>query len=303
MVSFRYHLVSLSAVLMALAAGVVLGAGPLADAVSTAVGPAPSASAQAGSSAQAAALAQLQSTARYDDAVLAAGATKIVRGSLNGTRVVLVVAAGAPADTVAATASLLQSAGATVTGQVQLTAAWTDAAQSTVLTGITDQLVPADTKEGDGTPAGNAAAALAAAVLATKAADVGQTSDSSTALLAGLQQGGFVTVKGTPAQAAALAVLVGPPGARNGAALVPLARALAAAGSGSVTAAPRGSAAPGGLVAAIRSDAVARAAVSTVDCVDLAAGRVAAVLALARDRAGRHGQYGIGPGADAPLPG
>jgi hypothetical protein len=302
-VTFRYHLVSLAAVLMALAAGVVLGAGPLANAVSTAVGPTPTASAQAGSSAQTVALAQLQAAARYDDVVLAATANKVVRGTLAGNRVVLVVAAGASPDTVAATAALLQAAGATVTGQVLLTPAWTAADQATVLTGITDQLAPADTKVGDGTPAGNAAAALAAAVLATKAKDLGQTSDSATALLAGLQQGGFVTVKGTPGAAAGLAVLIGPTGPRSGAALVPIARALAAAGTGSVTAAPRGSASASGLVGAIRSDPATKAVVSTVDCVDLPAGRLATVLALARDHAGHHGQFGLGPAVDAPFPG
>ena len=70
-----------------------------------------------------------------------------------------------------------------------------------------------------------------------------------------------------------------------------------------MTAGPRGSAASGGIVGAIRADAANRAAVTTVDCVDLAAGRLAIVLALARDRTGHHGQYGLGPGADSPLPG
>jgi len=182
---------------------------------------------------------------------------------------------------------------------VQLTGQWTDPHQSTVLSGITDQLAPADTKPGDGTPAGSAAAALAAAVLSTKAADLGKASDSSTALLAGLAQGGFVTIKGNPAQAASMSVLVG---AAGGADLLPLASALAAAGAGSVTAAPLGSAATGGLVWAVRTDAAARVAVSTVDCVDLAAGRLALVLALARERTGQHGQFGLGAGADAPLP-
>ncbi len=301
--TFRYHLVSLAAVLMALAAGVVLGAGPLADAVSNAVGPTPTASAQAGASAQSAAISQLQGATRYDNAVLAVAAPKIVKGTLTGTRVVLVVAAGASPATVASTVALLQAAGATVSGQVLLTPAWTAPAQASVLTGITDQLAPADAKDGDGTPAGSAGAALAAAVLSTKKADLGQSSDAATALLAGLQQGGFVTVKGTPAQAAGLAVLIGPTDAKTGAPLVSMARALAAAGSGSVTAAPRGSAAPSGLVGAIRTDPATRAAVSTVDCVDLSAGQLATVLALARERTGHHGQYGLGPAADAPLPG
>jgi hypothetical protein len=300
-VSLRYHLVSLAAVLMALAAGVVLGAGPLAEAVSGAVGPETTPSAQAGSSAQAAAVAQLRAVTSYDDAAIAAVSPKAVKGTLNGTRVVLVVAPGVPADQVSKTSDLLRAAGSTVSGVVRLTPAWSDPTQATVLAGITDQLAPADTKAGDGSQASSAASALAAALLATKPADIGSTSDSATALLAGLAQGGFLTQAGSPDSAAGLAVLLGPSG-RTGAALAPLAVALSAAGTGAVTAAPRGSAAANGLVGTLRSDAKTRASVTTVDAVDLAAGRLAAVLALARDRTGHHGQYGIGPGANAPLP-
>jgi hypothetical protein len=302
-VSLRYHLVSLAAVLMALAAGVVLGAGPLANAVSDTIGPSASPSAQAGSSAQAAALSQLQAVAGYDDAAVTAVSARAVKGTLNGTLVVVVVAPGVSADLQTKTTLLLRSAGSVVTGVVHLTPAWTDPTQATVLAGIADQLAPADTKPGDGSQASTSASAFAAAVLATKGADIGRTSDAATALLAGLAQGGFVTQTGSPDRAAGLAVFLGPSSARNGAALAPLAAALAAAGTGAVTAAPRGSAASGGLVGTIRADATTRASVTTVDCVDLAAGRLATVLALARDRTGHHGQYGLGPGADAPLPG
>ena len=67
-------------------------------------------------------------------------------------------------------------------------------------------------------------------------------------------------------------------------------------------AAPGGSAAAGGVIALLRGDATARAAVSSVDSLDVPAGRVAVVLALAQQKAGGHGQYGSGPGADAPVP-
>jgi hypothetical protein len=302
-VSLRYHLVSLAAVLLALAAGVVLGAGPLANAVSSTIGPSTSPSPQAGSTAQAAALAQLQAVTGFDDAAVAAVSVKAVKGTLTKTQVVIVAAPGVSADLLAKTTALLHSAGSSLTGVVHLTPAWSDPAQATVLAGITDQLAPADTKPGDGSQASSSASALAAALLATKGADIGTVSDAATALLAGLAQGGFLTQTGSPDRAAGLAVLIGPSSARSGAALAPLAAALAAAGTGAVTAAPRGSSAPGGLIGTIRADPATRASVTTVDCVDLAAGRLATVLALGRDRTGHHGQYGLGPGADAPLPG
>ena len=78
--------------------------------------------------------------------------------------------------------------------------------------------------------------------------------------------------------------------------------ALDHAGKGAVVAGVTGSAAPGGVVASLRGDAATRAAVSGVDSLDLPAGRVAVVLALAQQKAGGHGQYGSGPGADAPVP-
>jgi hypothetical protein len=301
MVSLRYHVVSLAAVLLALAAGVILGAGPLAQAVGTAAGTNPTASG-AHTAADNSSLHQLQGAAAYDDAVTTAIAHKIVRGSLTGQRVVLVVLPGTPADMVTATAAMVRSAGGTASGQVLLTAAWTDPGHETVLAGITGQLAPPTTKTGDGTPASSAASALAASILTSKPAQIGQPSDPATALLAGLVQAGFLTENGDPGRAASMAVVLGPAAAQGGKAWVPLVEAVAAAASGSVVAAPQGSAAPQGLVGAIRGDQAARAAASTIDCADLSTGRIALILALARDHAGRHGQYGLGPGADAPLP-
>ena len=301
MVSLRYHVVSLAAVLMALAAGVVLGAGPLANAVDTAVGTGPTASAAPNAGASTS-VHQLQGAVGYDGAVAAAVGRKVVRGTLAGQRVVIVVVPGVPTAVVSAVSNLVRAAGAASAGQVLLSAAWTDPAQSTVLAGITQQLAPSSTKAGDGTPASTAASALAAAILTSKPTLLGQSSDPATALLAALVQGGFVSLTGDPSQASSLAVLLGPATVHGGAAWLPLADALAAAGTGSVVAAARGSADAGGLVGALRADQASRAKVSSVDCADLATGRLAVVLALAQDRLGRHGQYGMGPGADAPLP-
>jgi hypothetical protein len=78
--------------------------------------------------------------------------------------------------------------------------------------------------------------------------------------------------------------------------------ALRTAGRGVAVGGASGSAAPGGIVAALRTDSSARGQVSGVDAVDAVAGRVALVLALAQQKAGGHGQYGSGPGADAPVP-
>jgi hypothetical protein len=128
---------------------------------------------------------------------------------------------------------------------------------------------------------------------------------TATALLAGLTAGGFVTTSGTPASRAAAAVLLSPATVAAAAApsLLPLGPALASAsGGGMVLGGPTGSARPTGLVGMVRADAAARAVVSTADVADLTSGRVALVLALAQARTGKHGAYGAGPGADAPVP-
>ena len=297
--SFRYHLVSIAAVLLALAVGVVLGAGPLSTKVNDAL---TKPTASAGSTPSAAGVAALRARVAYEEAFAAAAGKTLTSGRLKGRRVVLVVAPGTAPGLVKPVEQALVGAGATVSGEVDLTPAWADPARLAVLSGITDQLAPPDTKDSAGSPAQRSAAALAAGVLASSPKGVGRTSDPDTALLAGLTQGGFLTTKGSPDDNAGLAVLLVPAGARNVTALAPLAAALGAAGSGAVVAGPTGSARPGAPVAAVRTDPTADAAVSTVDTVDLGAGRVALVLALTQRAAGGRGDYGGGPGASSPLP-
>ena len=65
---------------------------------------------------------------------------------------------------------------------------------------------------------------------------------------------------------------------------------------------PGRSAAEGGPVAALRGDGSLAREVSSVDNADRGTGRVAVVLALSQEAAGRAGQYGAGGGASGPLP-
>ncbi len=298
MVSFRYHLISLGAVLLALAAGVVLGAGPLSTQVSSALEkPAPTTKAVSSATVQA-----LRARVAADDAFAVATAKTLVSGHLHKTRVVIVVAPGTPLPLVAATTSLLTQAGATVAGSITLTPAWFDPAQATVLSGITSSLAPAGTADTSNNPAGQPAAALAAALLTKTSSALGQPSDTATALVAGLVQAGFLTRSGQPDEPSSLAVLLSPATLRNQAGVLPLAEALQQAGKGVAVAAPTGSAAAGGVLALLRGNATARAQVSGVDSLDLVSGRVAVVLALSQLKAGGHGQYGSGPGADSAVP-
>ena len=58
----------------------------------------------------------------------------------------------------------------------------------------------------------------------------------------------------------------------------------------------------GGVVRALREDAGAAEDVSSVSGVEQPAGRLATVLALQEQAAGRAGAYGLGAGTEAPLP-
>ena len=76
--------------------------------------------------------------------------------------------------------------------------------------------------------------------------------------------------------------------------LVELVTALDAAGSGAVVAGDAASAGENGLVGVIRADPTVSAAISTVDNVGTAAGRISTVLALGSEGEGTSGKYGTG---------
>jgi hypothetical protein len=86
--------------------------------------------------------------------------------------------------------------------------------------------------------------------------------------------------------------------------VLPLARALATAGGSRVLAAEPSAAADAaaGVVAAIRADPATRAVISTIDDLDSFFGQVGVVLALDELGEGRSGHYGRGEGAQALVP-
>ncbi|MDO5722100.1 MAG: copper transporter [Actinomycetaceae bacterium] len=129
MVDFRYHLVSLISVFIALALGVVLGAGPLQT---------PIASGLTGQVAtlreeQAAISAQVE-TARNDIAQrnewITANTSQLVEGTLQDVNVAIVSFEDTRAEDVDAATALLTSAGAKVNQKLTVTSAWTQAQMS-----------------------------------------------------------------------------------------------------------------------------------------------------------------------------
>jgi len=125
-------------------------------------------------------------------------------------------------------------------------------------------------------------------------------------VLEAFEKGDFLTVGGDPRQRATLAIVLAPAqryegedAARKNAAIVAVAAGLDAAGLGTVVAGGTDASAGGGVIAALHDTGGAASAVSTVDTVDTAAGRIVVIYALREQLDGGSGSYGIGDGASA----
>ena len=308
MIDFRYHLVSLVAVFLALALGVLLGTTQLNGAVLDDLRGQVRGLAEDKRDLQAD-LRALQGQTRNDDVVTAALAPKVVAGALRGAKVVLVATAQAADGTSDAVQTVLQQSGASVTGRVQLTDDYSDPRRAADLKAfVTGGRQPAGFQLPESQDAGVLSGALLAyALLGGRSGDPDAAATNE--VLGGFGSLRMLRVDSAQVTAADLAVVVtsGPvrgtdPAVRVGT-LTALVSALDGAGRGAVVAGTAAAAAgPDGLVAAVRADRGLASAVSTVDDADRAVGQVASVFALARQSAGRTGQYGTARGAEAPFP-
>ena len=308
MISLRYHVISIAAVFLALALGVVLGSTAISDRLLSGLssnrddlGPQVS-DLQAERNALNAQLANA-------DAFGAAVGPRIVNGTLHGRSVVLVTTAdAAPADRDALT-GLVNSAGATVTGELQLTDAFTDPSRSDQLSELSTRLLPAGLRLPTASDAGTLAGGLLGSLLLINPNNgkAQATPAETTAVLAGLGDGGFVHAGSRLLPAQLVIVLTGGANRGNGSGdragiLARFATQLDHAGAGAVLAGRPGSADGNGPIGVVRADTAAASVLSTVDDVSTAAGRVVTVLALAEQAQGRAGRYGTGGNAQAMVP-
>ena len=300
MISLRYHAVSIAAVFLALAMGVVLGASGVSDRVLSAVS-----SQRDDLGAQVTRLSAERDALAAQDRAADEFASRVgpsaVRGLLTGQTVALVVAGGDPQDRDAVT-SLIEQAGATVTGQVELTDAVGDPARADHLRELTSQLLPTGAQLPAASDTGSLMGGLLGGVLLARDGVAPVSHDDADSVLTGLASAGFVR-SGTPAGAANLVLMLtggaqdGVDAADSAAVYARLAAQLDLAGSGAVLAGADGSAGATGAVGVARADPGVVSRLSTVDDVQSGAGRVAAVLALQEQLDGRAGSYGTGSGA------
>ena len=300
MISLRYHAVSIAAVFLALAVGVVLGASGVSDRVLSAV------STQrddlggqvAHLTAERDALAVQQ---RAADEFAGKVGPAAVRGLLQGQTVAFVVAGADPQDR-DAVKGLVEQAGATVTGQLELTDAVGDPARADQLRELTSQLLPTGAQLPAASDTGSLVGGLLGGVLLAHDGKPQANPDDVDSVLSGLTSAGFVRPGDAPRTANL--VLVFPGGALPGsdapdaaAVYARLAGQLDRSGAGAVLAGRSGSAEATGAVGVARAAPQIAAGLSTVDDVQAGSGRVATVLALHEQMDNRAGRYGTGTGA------
>ncbi|HJQ02736.1 MAG TPA: copper transporter [Jatrophihabitans sp.] len=302
MISFRYHLVSVIAVFLALALGVVIGTSALNGAV---VGDLRRQVSDLKSGDAAAAARNHDLQAQADDADLLAQTfgARITGQSLAKVPVVLVGAPGATKSMKDAIAAQITAAGGTVAGRLQISGELLDPKRANDIRSLaTSNVHPMGLQ----LPATDDPGMLAGALVGFVLFGHGQSTDLAQVLASFSTLNMIKAESANPAAGKALVLVA--PGARpkndpGAATLQTFATEVAAIGGPTVVAGDQPSSTAGGLIALVRGNDTAKKALSTIDDATSPLGTLTVVLALADAVAGRKGNYGVGPGADALLPG
>ena len=311
MIDFRYHLVSIIGIFLALAVGIVLGTtalnGPVLTDLRGRIDDLSSDKRSLESDVQG-----LRADVLASDEFAGAVAPGLLAGSLDKQRVLLVVTPETPADLAERLTPLLEAAGAEVTGQLRVLPALSDPASRQLVEDLVADVLPGGVDLPEGEPVERAAAELAAA-LSRQPDEDGIDPAEAQAVLAAFEEADLVQYAGEAKalQQATAVVLLGsaaPEGQPEDALLAQQQTVLTLAGAfddrsrGAVVAGPTGSAGDNGLVRVLRDDSGVAGRVSSVDNADRGVGQVAVVRALAEQLRGAVGAYGAGAGAAGPLP-
>ena len=310
MISMRYHIVSLAAIFLALALGIVLGATKISS---------PLLSGLQGDNEMLTSQhdelttenEDLSGRITEDENFAGAVGALTVRGTLPKTNVVLITTAAADPTDRDAVLSLLDRAGATVTGQIQLTNDFSDPARAEELRSLAATTLPTGATLPEVPQAGAIAGGLLGSVLIAPAGGNAVASpEQAAAVLSALTSAGFITVTGTPVAGQSVVILTGAEvdrwvGGRQGRHRRRSGRSTGAEPGRHRSGAGRarsGSEQSTGSVGVVRGDTALSATVTTVDNVDTATGRIATVLGLVEQNGGGVGQYGFGADAQAQAP-
>jgi Copper transport outer membrane protein, MctB len=306
-INFRYHVVSLTAVFLALAIGLVVGTaalnGPAVDALSDQVN-------GIGRQNQ-----QLRDQVNHfkDEAntqeQFATQAAPIMLADKLRNRRVMVVALPAAGKYVKDVTDMLQTGGAKITARVEVQDKFTESTNNSQLLDLATITRPVGVSEPATTNTDGvetSTALLAAVLMDRKPGQVAVPDDQRRTVLSAYAQGGWIIVTGDVAgPAEAVVLLTGAPyvdhdAAKRNTAVVTVAEQLRKAGP--IVVGSDGVGTDGNAVTAVRRDPVLTKSISTVDNIATPQGRVVVALALAEQLNGASGHYGIGDGAATLIP-
>jgi hypothetical protein len=293
-ITLRHHLLTIVAVFLALAAGIVLGGGPLSD-----VGPTVTAASKDDAPVATADQAQADYTESFVDTL----AASVLATRLTDRSVAVVTLPGADEQLVTALATQVGAAGGTISGRYTVGADLVDPGQKSLVDTLGSQLL---TQQAEGAVAPEASTydrigQLLGLAVSTKEPEGSDTTGKTRAVADAISGAGLLTLPEDAGRRAPLVLLVlGTDADDEGsdAILAGLAQGLAAQATGVVVV---GTTADGtGQLGRLRGSPAA-ASVASVDGIDTTAGQVSAVMALGRSLSTPGGSFGAS-GADGPVP-
>lgn len=304
MINFRYHVVSLAAVFIALAIGLVVGTaafnGPAADALDDRVADMRNDNNKLRDEAN-----HLKQEAQQEEKFATEALPRLIGNQLTGKRVLVVTTTDAGKDYIDDfTSALEEVAGAKITGRLSIQKKFVDPANKEELLDLVATVTPPGVT---GLPANSNGAETSAALLAAVLLDHDPAVEplDRRKVLSAYKDQSYVISPDVTDTAEAVVVLAGAPYTEkdadklNGALKTFVAQFDKAA---PIVVAAESTAGAGNLVATVRNDSDLSKPISTVDNAGSPQGRAALLLALAEQLQGRSGHYGIADGSSALLP-
>ncbi len=300
MISFRYHIVSIVAVFLALALGIVIGTtalnGPITKDLRGQVNDLQQQRGQLAGQVK-----TLQTQVGDASQFASTYGTKLVSGTLPGKQVLVVTLPGTTPAMTGGVTQEIAAAGGTVVGQLSITQSYLDPGHGNDLRSFaTGPVHPL----GWVAPETDDPTALGGSLLAYVLLGKGKASDVKQVISAFVERH-LLTVSHGSITPTKTVVVLGhgtlPADGYASQAQLALVDALATGGGNVVVAGDRTAAQGGGVIARLR-DSKAKNDVSTVDDASSPLGQVSAVLALAGALHGESGHYGTAAGAQALFP-
>ncbi len=306
MINFRYHVVSLVAVFMALAVGVALGAGVLGQGINEGILVQAQQDRKELQTTRDQVL-QMQALDKYRDDYAALTGARLTKQMLAGDTVLIVAMPDAPSTVTKAVTAAATGAGADVVGQVDINETVFDKSRASDVVAAVSPFARSAGFAGNATLASKFGSVLSRGFAAK---DATPQDDVATAAANALTKAGLISVSGLDqdnTRGELVLVISGPvteprPAPETVIAHVQMDAALKDHALGVVLAGPNSQQIVGSDVAAARNQDVSKDVISTVDVADLPSGVTTVVLAAREQSLGRHGHYGAATSRDAVAP-